>query len=213
MRSTPDGTRRRSRTGGWLIAAALVGSALIATIGNGAVQACSLALIPNLDDLRPGEPAGEFDTSPVTGVYEYETFARSPGWFGDRSVTIVTRYWGEAPDDTGRRVVTPGCGRTVSDAGAIGHWWVSASERRFRSSMTLGGTSGALTAEQESALAEQFGPPTVLDVSRLDRTLATARAWQWELVALAGIGAVGALVFVRVRRQSPRAASDPAAVE
>ena len=204
MPFVPGRARRHRRPGGWLFAATLVGSSLIAGTGNGAAQACSLAPAPKLADLRPGEPAGDFDTTPVTGVYEYETIARSPGWFGDRAVTIVTRYWGEAPDDIGLRVVTPGCGRTVSDAGAVRYWWVSTSERPFRSSMTLRDASGALTAEQESALAERFGPPTVLDVSRLDRTLAATRAWQWELLALTGIGGVGVLLVVRVRRPRTR---------
>jgi hypothetical protein len=201
MRSAADRTRRR-RPGGLTIAAALIGGALIGTAGSGAVQACSLALAPELDDLRPGEPAGEFDPSAVTGVYEYETIARSPGLTGDRSVTIVTRFWGDAPDDVGLRVVTPGCGRTVSDTGTVGYWWVSSSERRFRSSMTLADTSGALTADQESVLVERFGPPTVLDVSRVDRTLASARAWQWELVTLAIVGGVGLLTVVRPGRES-----------
>lgn len=205
--NAPASERRRS--GRWIIGATLLASAVITSAGHGGVQACSLAPAPNLDDLRPGEPAGDFDTTPVTGVYEYETVARAPGWFGDRSVTIVTRYWGDAPDHTGRSVVTPGCGRTVSDAGTVGYWWVSTSERRFRSSMTLRDASGTLTAEQESALAERFGPPRVLDVSRLDRMLAAAQAWQWELLALAGSCGVAVLLVVRVRRQGPVGRSAP----
>lgn len=201
------GSRRRR----WVVGWAILLSAVMVTTGHTGVQACSIAPVPDLDELRAGESAGDFDTSPVIGVYEYETIARSPGLFGDRSITTVTRYWGEAPDDVGLRVVTPGCGRTVSDAGTVGYWWVSTSERRFRSSLTLGDASGTLTAEQEAVLVERFGRATTLDVSRLDRVLASARAWQWELIAFAVVGGVGLLVLARVRGAAHAAAPERAA--
>lgn len=204
----PTSTRRRTASRRWLVGAAIIAGSLAAAGGSDGVQACSLAPAPSLDDLRPGESAGGFDPSTVTGVYEYETIARSTGWFADRSVTIVTRYWGDAPDDVGRRVVTPGCGREVSESGTVGYWWVSASERRFRSSLTLADTSGGLTAEQETTLVERFGPPTDLDITLVDRILASGRVWRWELIAIAVVGGLGALVVVRIRRTADRVAPE-----
>ena len=67
--------------------------------------ACDWAPLTSVEDVQPGEPLPEFDprTSVVHGVYELEHIAASPDVIivDERTVSVVTRYWGTAPPDTG----------------------------------------------------------------------------------------------------------------
>ncbi len=200
------------RTRAGLIAAAVV-SAVLVTVGS-AAYACSVRRPPNIADLEPGVPVP--DRNPdiaVVGVYEYEYIARSPQLLisGPRSVSIVTRYWGEPPahigldisGDGAGRWSTTSCGDTTNPVGTIAYWY--SDEKSVdrpdwgRSWLTLEGTESGIDTAQEAMLEDHFGPPVVLGTTSSDRAGAVFILWKWHLLAI--VLAAGVWAVIRIRRR------------
>jgi hypothetical protein len=169
--------------------------------------ACSVRMPPTLDEIVDTRLA--FD-NPVTGVFEIEHIAYAPN-FGlrtARSVSIVTRYWGEPPPDRGR--VSHGefwlgggssCGNGNGSLGEVQYSWTDGVEenRGQFSGITTGRQSARakITARQEAALTAAFGPPVEVPPSAVTRSVAWAQIW-W-LPTLLGL-ALGVVALFPLRR-------------
>ncbi len=173
--------------------------------------ACSTDRPPTLDEILVEQ---EVRDRQVTGVFEVEHIAFAPTFFvrTSRSVSVVTRYWGEPPPDLGR--VTHGeywlgggssCGNGNGDLGDVIYSWSDgvAENRGQFSGINVPRESGTskLSAQQEAALVAAFGP--AVDVGPSLLTSATAWAQIWWLPALLGLGAA-TFVLLPLRRHVTR---------
>ena len=180
----------------------------------GPVMACSYAEPPSVQDLV----SGSFRSRNVAGVYEQQHIDSRPNLilWDVRTVSVVTRYWGEPPLNTGlvmhgdsNILGSDSCGNESGDEGMVGYGWVESAEdgeRRFLPWVTLDEpgtwrTTGRVSADQEALLTAAFGPPVVLDVSPATRVLAFVQLW-W-LPTLIGI-ALGSVLYVVFRRHISR---------
>jgi hypothetical protein len=187
--------------------------AAVGLVPSGEADACSLPDMPDIEDVLPGEPIRSLNTGPVLGIYEIEHIADA-GWFGsERSVTVVTRYWGTPPDVTGPLMRVEGCGTSTARAGEYGYGWVDTRTQQellgSRVSVSLGGIDGRLTFEQEVMLGERFGPPVTLDVSARDRLVAAGTVWRLELLVIVALTGAAVLALRRHRRSRRRAQPQP----
>jgi hypothetical protein len=162
--------------------------------------------MPYIEDVLPGEPIRPLATAPVLGVYEVEHIANA-GWFGsERSITVVTRYWGTPPEETGPLMVVEGCGSNAEGIGEHGYGWVDTRTERellgSRMPLSLLVADGRLTSEQEAMLVERFGPPVRLEVSTRDRLVAAGTVWRLELLVI--VAATGAALFMLHRHRRSR---------
>lgn len=145
--------------------------------------ACSVAAPPVLEDVLVSQTALD---RPVTGLFEVKHIARVPG-FGlrdARSVSVVTRYWGEKPPNTGRvshgsswMLSSDSCGNGDEARGTVLYSWTDGSvENRGQFSALDASTRGEpLTAGQEAEIEAVFGPAVELDVSAATRAAAWAQ--------------------------------------
>ena len=206
-------TLMRTRRPGRIVAALVLASALGASTP---ASACSWAAPPDIADLEPGVAPWD-GSAPVVGVYEIEYLSRSPRLLisGPRAVTVVTRYWGEAPAHLGLEMTGmdaglwaySNCGDMTQPAGTVSYWYSDEKsvERPDwgRSVQTLAGADGSLTAEQEVMLAERFGSPVVLEVAFGDEVQARFMLWKWHLLAL--LTGAGLVLLMRRRRRTATA--------
>ncbi|HUP76332.1 MAG TPA: hypothetical protein VM282_25075 [Acidimicrobiales bacterium] len=191
-------------------------AAVVTAIGfvpSGGVDACSLPEMPHIEDVVPDEPIRSLNTGRVLGIYEIEHIAYA-GWFGsERSVTVVTRYWGTPPDETGPLMRVEGCGTSPAGVGERGYGWVDTRTQQAllgsRISRSLRGTDGGLSFEQEVMLVERFGPPVTLEVSTRDRLVAAGRVWRLELLVIVAVTGVAVLLLRRHRRARRSARTQP----
>lgn len=129
--------------------------------------ACTIIPGPQLSDLWPGEKPFRSFLWPVVGVFESETIERSPpDGDGEWSITVVTRYWGLPPPNTGAVKHGPFQETTcpLPQLGAVGDYRYGYVFERADGERQIGGgilgVGSMLSAQQEAMLAERFGPPT-----------------------------------------------------
>lgn len=166
---------------------------------------CLWAQPPSLDELI-AEPVAFGE--PVTGVFEVEHIAYAPNIFlrSARSISVVTRYWGEEPPNLGR--VTHGefwlgggssCGNGDFDLGAVVYTWTNGTaENRGQFSgikVDRDSIEQRLTPQQEMAVTAAFGPAVDVGPSLATQVVAWAQVWWLPglLGAAAGWGIVGPL--------------------
>jgi len=180
---------------------------LLLVAGAPACSACSVQLPPSLDEIVETRTA--YETS-VTGVFEVEHIAYAPniGVRTARSVSVVTRYWGEPPPNLGR--VSHGefwfgggssCGNGNRDLGEIIYSWTDGTEEnrgQFSGISTYRGSARSkLSPDQEARLTAVFGEPVELSPSAFTRSVAWAQIW-W-LPTLLGM-AIGTIALLPLRR-------------
>lgn len=198
--------------------------------------ACRIQPALHLEDLAPGEPAYEDDARTETlGVYEITYLAKAPGMMPiirDRSAMIVTRYWGEPPPELGVQLTAyqswrswTDCGIRIAEAGTVTYWFtgmlekdgeehriegeVNSTDRRIDPEVLVNIERRApVSAAQEVALEERWGPPVVLDISLGERTNAIRMLWQWHL--LTGAMIIALIWAVRRWRRHRRGRVDVA---
>lgn len=78
-----------------LVVIPLIAGAIV--VGQSTALACSRVAPPSMEEV-----AANTDGS-IAGVYQFMTLARAPtmGWRYATTATILTRYWGDPPDNTG----------------------------------------------------------------------------------------------------------------
>lgn len=170
--------------------------------------ACSVAAPPVLEEVLDTRTVYE---RPVTGVFEVEHIARVPG-FGirdARSVSVVTRYWGERPPTTGR--IQHGsfwlgssdtCGNGDVSTGTVLYSWTDGSvENRGQfSAIDVPPWGEPVTADQQAALAAAFGDPIDLPVSPATRAAAWAQILWFPALLVVALGVAGAAAVRRIAR-------------
>ncbi len=168
-------------------------------------MACSSTAPPRLHEVVDGDGS----QGPIEGVFEYRHVSWTPflGFRGERSVSIVTRYWGRAPENTGLEIHGVNWllwGSTCSDGsasvGTVGYGMVEADGPSFRSVELIAG-EGDLNRVRLTLLEDRFGTPVETPVP------ITARAAAWFLVLwqpLLVLGLVIAGPVWLVRRGSKR---------
>ena len=173
-----------------------------------AAPACSRAANPTLHEVLRNETLVK---SPTTGVFEIEHIAYAPNFFlrVERSVSVVTRYWGEPPPNLDRvthgRQWLGGYGQTCSNGhGRLGSVWYSWTHGEWDERASIWGIAFSrdaaqktLTAQQETLLEAAFGPAVVVDHSAVTHITAWANIW-WSPILL-GL-ALGAFVVYPLRR-------------
>jgi hypothetical protein len=160
---------------------------------------------PSLNEILKDPVAFE---EPVTGIFEVEHIAYAPNFLirSARSVSVVTRYWGEEPPSLGRFThgeywlgTTSSCGNGDSDLGAVVYSWTNgSSENRGQFSgvnVDRDSMNQRLAQRQEMAVTAAFGPAVDVGPSLATYVAAWAQIW-WlpgMLGAAAGWGVVGPL--------------------
>jgi hypothetical protein len=175
--------------------------------------ACSYTTGPELAEILSGDEwNGQID-----GVFEYQHIAWTPNlWFRDeRSVSIVTRYWGDPPDHTKTELhgdhflgYSNSCPNGAIPLGTVDYGVVHVGSRAWRSSFGGIQISEGLTPALADLLEERFGPPVPTPVTL------SARAGAWFLliwqpvlfVVVVVVGSVGLVKRWRQRRHDQQAA-------
>ena len=159
----------------------------------------------NLDELL-SRGIGEAD-----GVFEYRQIAWVPNLLlhDERSVSIVTRYWGDAPEHMGfeihgwRWLLAGGdCSNGVPTLGTVAHHAYYEGYRNFRTLLYPGFLS-PMTADQTAFLQNRFGPPVEVPVP----APAIAAAWfliLWQPVLVLVVVVGGYALLVRRWRRRRR---------
>lgn len=186
----------------------------VALVAASPAVACSQSVPPSIDELA----SGSFEGTPVAGVYEQHHIDSAPhlGVRAERTVSVVTRYWGTPPANTGRVIhgndtvlAMSSCGNESGHEGMVGYGWVaegSTSEYRGLPWVNLGGpdtwqTAGTLTVEQEQMLEAAFGPPVILEVSAATRAGALVQLWWAPVLVVGTLGAIAAVISMILRRR------------
>lgn len=143
--------------------------------------ACSYTTGPELSDYLSGDEwNGQID-----GVFEYQHIAWTPnlGYRDERSVSIVTRYWGDPPDQPGLEIhgehflgYTNSCANGAIPLGTVDYGVFYVGSRAWRSSFGGIQISEGLTPALAGLLEERFGPPVPIPVTL------SARAGAWFLL-------------------------------
>lgn len=176
-------------------------------------MACMYTPGPELEELLSDDTWKE----QVDGVFEYQQIAWTPSlrFRDERSVSIVTRYWGFPPDQPGLEIHgdhswlgVHSCPNGASPLGTVDYGTVNVGARVWRSSFGGIAVSEGLTPALAALLEERFGPPVETPVP------VTARAGAWFLLlwqpVLFLIVVVGGSAWLtkrwRQRRRSQQAA-------
>lgn len=171
--------------------------------------ACSQpASVPLVEVLEDGETVSG---RPVVGVHQQRHIARIPGipiLVNERSASVVTRYWGAAPnlsvashgDEGVFLLTTTSCG---TPARPIGHETVHANDAgdlerpRYSISYTFTETRSGLSDDEADQLTARFGPPVVVSLGPDDYVVAWALLLWRPAVTF---GTLGLLGYGAVRR-------------
>lgn len=171
-------------------------------------MACMYTPGPELDQLLSGETW----TGQVDGVFEYQQIAWTPSlrFRAERSVSIVTRYWGLPPDQPGLQIHGDHswlgmhtCPNGSSPLGTLDYSTVNVGQRVWRSSFGGIAVSEGLTPALAVLLEERFGPPVETPVPLTAR----AAAWfllLWQPVLFAVVVVACSIWLARRRRQGRR---------
>jgi hypothetical protein len=146
--------------------------------------------------------------SGIDGVFEYTHIAFTPSLFyrHERSVSIVTRYWGNPPERLGLEIhgndsiLSTLCFGRAWPAGAVGFGRFTDGRPSFRE-LAYAELPMTLTPEHSEFLEARFGPP--VDVPVPKTALAGAwflLLWQPLLIVLLFVGGY-ALLIRRWRRR------------
>lgn len=179
----------------------------------GPALACSQAEAIPLAELA----TGRIGDRAVAGVYEQRHIAAAPSLLvrDERTVSVVTRYWGDPPPDVGpvvhgRQTILyqDSCGNEAGQKGMVGYGWTWVGEttrERGLPWVTLGDagtweTVGTIDAGQEALLEAAFGDPQILEVSLFDRVLSHGLLW-WPPAALTALVASIGYGVMRLRRR------------
>ena len=160
--------------------------------------ACSRLPSLTLEELLAADhPYGE-----VTGIYEQTHIAGTPslGFRDTRTVSVVTRYWGQPPvlgrEMHGDTTIlgADSCGNESGRVGDVRYGYVSdrhdRADKRYLPYTLIGlpmvdhganGPPGLLPAE-EALLLETFGEPVELGIAWYTRIGAHAQLWFWPAV-------------------------------
>ena len=163
-------------------------------------QRCMYMPAVEVDDLLSGDSwKGEVD-----GVFEYQQIAWTPSFVirDERSVSIVTRYWGQPPETPGLEIhgdhsilgVTT-CANGSSPLGALGYSEVNVGDRAWRSWNGIDVHNG-LTPNEAALLEDRFGPPIEMSVP----AAAIAAAWfllLWQPVLFVSVVVAGSMWLLR----------------
>lgn len=124
-------------------------------------MACSRMPPLELGDLLGGTSwAGQID-----GVFEYQHISWTPhlGYRDSRSVSIVTRYWGSEPKESGLQIhgdhnilMTNSCPNGSASLGATGYSMVDPDEPSIRTAELIA-VAGQLSPAQATLLEDRFG--------------------------------------------------------
>jgi hypothetical protein len=165
-------------------------------------MACSRMPPLELDDLLGGTSWAE----QIDGVFEYQHISWTPhlGYRDARSVSIVTRYWGSEPKESGLEIhgdhnmlMTNSCPNGSASLGTAGYSLVDPDEPSYRTAELIA-VVGELSPAQATLLEDRFGPP----VERPVLLTARAAAWGlvlWQPVLLLGVVVAGSAWLVKRR--------------
>jgi hypothetical protein len=191
----------------------IVAVALMAALMPAPVGACSEVGPQPLDNLLT---TGHLDTRPILGIHEQQHIAWTPA-FGflrsRRSASVVTRYWGSPPDLS---VASHGEGNWFGDddcsdkSGNLGMTSVHATfgsddyPRTGSLSVELatGGRGARLSAAEEAALVERYGPAVAVSLGPDDFVVGYALILWRPLLWLTALGGAGFVARSRFRRRS-----------
>lgn len=160
-----------------------------------------------------------FGDEEVLGVYEREHLAESPSLLvvGGRTVSVVTRYWGEPPPDLGLNLHTASMGWWDSGVwpcygggghvGRVDYRWVGEGTLDDAPRVTnhiekhfLGlGADDRLSPAQDAELTARFGPPVIVGASLGERLGGTLFVWRHHLAVAPAV--LLPLGFVASRRR------------
>lgn len=168
---------------------------------------CSRPAPPTLEELLGPDPV----YGNLLGVYEQEHIAGAPnlGVRDRRTVSVVTRYWGQPPR-LGREMhgsstilQRDSCGNESGAVGEVGYGYVAQelqrAEIRHLPHSAIG--VGGLSQTEEALLNEAFGAPVELRVSWQTRLGAHAQLWLAPMVVLVPLAALSVWGGWRLRRR------------
>lgn len=176
--------------------------------------ACGVSLV-SLDETVGGKL--DSGSSTISGVFETSVIAESPPliYRGKRSVSVVTRYWGERPVKTGRERHGGGSflghdsdcwSDPTGDPGAAYYGFVFSPQGDFDRGLgwaidTDNPWGDRLSVSEELMLSDRFGSPTVVEVTAATRRHAFVDLWRDPAIVLAVVG--GSVAVIVYRRRQP----------
>jgi len=177
--------------------------------------ACSIAGPEPFDEILA---AGEIYSQPLVGFYEQQHIAFTPAFFlrGERSASVVSRYWGSPPNlsvashGSGGFFIGflfgGGCGDDASNLGETSIHAATEGAADYRrgsiSGVDLADPSypQVLSPAEEAALDERFGPAVAESLGPDDYVLGyTLILWR-PLLGLAAFSGLAYLVRSRIRK-------------
>ena len=186
-------------------------------------MACSGPLPLSIEQLAgTSDEHADFNIDEVTGVYQLETIAAVPsmGFRNAAAATVVSRYWGEPPGETGVAVTggdwlydtvftdcepdpMPPAGESAYGFG------VNGDPSRFVSVQLTPGAPyaegtihGDLTTDQVAALDKAYGPHTTIPISVGNRVHGVATVWYPNLLIVGALAGIISLAIRRIRKRA-----------
>lgn len=185
-------------------------------VGQLPAQACSRIQPPTIDQLTEESALSDIFTDGVVGVFQQETLAQSPnvGLRRGAAASVVTRYWGTPPENTGVEVsggelllgtlwFTDCEPDQQAPPGESGYGWTETTggPRYIWVDIGDGQLIGELSTSQVQSLDAAFGDHITLAITPADRLQAVIWVW-WPILLPTAV--VAALIILTVKRRRLR---------